>query len=121
MIRQETLASWPVTPAEIPAPAPWERPGELVALAFATLWTTGPDPRTDAAFRLQALRRDPETGEWESFERTCAAPAASARMIREFGVTAEELQGAPAAEEAFGELAESCAGGSPWSRAAPPS
>ena len=50
---------------------PWEGAGELGALAFATLWTTGPDPDRDGAFRLAALRRDPEEGGWEAFERVC--------------------------------------------------
>ena len=39
------------------------------AVAFCVLWTTGPDPATDRAFRLTAMR--PEGEGWALFDRFC--------------------------------------------------
>ncbi len=83
------------------------------------VWATGPDTTLDGVFRLQALRRNPEGegGGWERFDRFCRPfpdsdrEAATARMLREYGVSAADLEQAPVAEEAFGELAAFLQGG----------
>ncbi len=77
-------------------------------LAFVTLWTTGPDPRKDAVFRVQAERRAAD-GSWESFAAFCrprAAPAeAGARMAREYGIDANDLADAVEAGSTLRDLA----------------
>lgn len=89
-------------------PQPWALEG-AGDVAFAVLWATGTDTALDGVFRLEALRR--RDGEWQRFERLCrpfAKPgdnAASARMVREYGVSAAELEGAPRPETAWKELA----------------
>ncbi len=83
---------------------PWADADEVRRLAFACLWTTGPDPGGDAAFRLRALRRR-DDGSWERFDRAVRPDvldgSASARMAREFGVTGAELEDAQRIDEAF--------------------
>ena len=121
MIQPTSQLDLPVEDSTPGADAPpWDRPGEIAGLAIATLWATGPDPRRDGVFRMQATRRVPDSGEWESFDATCdpfagvrgaaasaeARPAATARMVREFGVTAAELEGAPPARALAEELGE---------------
>ena len=102
-------------------PHPWEGARELSGLAFATLWGTGPDPEKDGLFRLLALRRDPASGNWESFDRWADPfPArkggdetertATRRLAQEFGVTGVDLRGAPPAPIAFAELETFLAG-----------
>ncbi len=75
------------------------------AVAFCVLWTTGPDPATDRAFRLTGMR--PEGEGWALFDRFCGGDDApvSARMAREFGVSREDFAGSPSAEQAAEELA----------------
>ena len=97
---------------EEPVRTPWDEEGAGDAPAFCVLWTTGPDTGLDGVFRMQALRRTPDGHGWESFDRTCdpfpnrAADtgAATARMAREFGVTARTLEARPPACEIIGEL-----------------
>lgn len=77
-------------------------------LAFCTLWATGPDTTLDGIFRVQALRKKAD-GSWERFDQHCKPfdeddATATARMQREYGVSAEELRGAPHAREIWGEL-----------------
>jgi len=80
--------------------------------AFCTLWTTGPDTSIDGVFRIQARRKCPESGEWEEFDRYCdpfrpeedderERAEATARMVREFGVTGRELDGQPPASDVW--------------------
>jgi len=89
---------------------------EAPAWRFATLWATGPDTTLDGVFRLQARRRGPR-GAWETLDLFCApfpgseVDAATARMMREFGVTGADLAEAPSAAEAFREFREFLAGG----------
>ncbi len=84
--------------------------GGSVDLAFAQLWTSGPDPSVDGLIRIEALRWT-ASGEIESFERWCnpfpgqAEPAASARMLREFGVESADLEGAKSGDAAWKEFA----------------
>ncbi len=95
-------------------PRPWDATGTLAEMAFATLFSTGPDPASDGVFRVQALRRDARTGEWEAFDRYADPFAhriedertrvASARMAREFGVTRADLAGAAPSGEVLAEL-----------------
>lgn len=86
------------------------------AWRFAAVWATGPDTSLDGVFRLMALRPGPDGG-WESFDRFCApfphseVDGATARMMREYGVTGADLEGAPAASEVFAEFNEFLAGG----------
>ena len=84
--------------------APWStRSGAPV---FASIWSTGPDPSSDGALRLQALRRS-EDGTWERFDRyadpfpdrSSSLSAAGRRAIVEFGVRTEDLEGQPHARE----------------------
>ena len=110
-------AAPPELPAESSAePEPWEAGRGLRRLAFVTLWATGPDPRRDHVFRIQAIRRD-EDGGTESFDRWCEHPfreggvdaeegsaRASRRMAREFGVTSSDLVDAGDARAAWCEL-----------------
>jgi hypothetical protein len=89
-------------------PQPWALEG-AGDVAFAVLWATGTDTALDGVFRLEALRR--REGEWQRFERLCrpfakaADSTASARMVREYGVSAADLEGAPRPEAAWKELA----------------
>ncbi|MEM7305852.1 MAG: helicase C-terminal domain-containing protein [Planctomycetota bacterium] len=89
-----------ILPSEPPsASLPWGATGglELAELSFAALWVTGPDPASDAAFRLRALRPDTTgIGGAETFDRFVrlgegAAPDATARMAREYGVRSADL------------------------------
>lgn len=105
-------------PPETPG-GPWDDPAPTEGLAFAVLWTTGPDPRRDGLFRLAAVRRRPN-GSWERLERTCdpfagggtegpgaddqARAAATARMAREYGVTGGDLETDTSPAEAIAEL-----------------
>ena len=100
--------------------APWDAPGEQDAPAFCVLWTTGPDTTLDGVFRIQAVRRGPDGHGWESFDRTCdpfgdkaesasskggeGPSAATARMVREFGMTSRRLEESPPAREAVADL-----------------
>jgi ATP-dependent DNA helicase DinG len=102
------------------AARPWEGRGELATMAFAVLWTTGPDPQRDRVFRVQALRRVAADGSWESLDRFCdpfagaatattgheaeRVHAASARMRREYGVSRGDLEDAPPVETVLAEL-----------------
>ncbi len=79
-------------------------------LAYCTLWTTGPDTTLDGIFRVQALRQE-AGGSWARFDKHCRPfetdetdPSATARMTREYGVSADELRGAPHASEIWAEL-----------------
>ena len=95
-----------------PGPAlPWELRAAVERVAFAMVWTTGPDPTGDFAFRLMA-ERPGELGQ-ESFDRYLRAEpgsvgdsqeGASARMTREFGVRSADLAEGASAEEAGPEL-----------------
>jgi Rad3-related DNA helicase len=89
------------------AALPWEASADA-GVAFAVLWTTGPDPRLDGVFRLLALRPAGD-GSWETFDR-CSDPfagcedeavRATARMQREFGITRVDLAGAVPLAEAW--------------------
>ncbi len=87
-------------PLPEPGSEPWSAPRGPTGLAFATLWSTGPDPSRDTVFRVQAQRCD-ASGHWESFAAFCTPRPggcsdehASARMAREFGVTGADLAGA---------------------------
>lgn len=98
----------PSTPSN--AQVPWLSNGaEDPGLAFVSLWTSGPDPAVDGLLRIDALRLD-EAGDFESFERWCHPfpgrdePAASARMVREFGVTSADLERAQSGASAWAEL-----------------
>ena len=87
---------------------PWEERGRAEGLAFACLWSTGPDPGSDALFRVQALALDGDAGE-STFERWVALDAqagdeVSARMAREFGVQRDDLRDAVPAGEALVDL-----------------
>jgi Rad3-related DNA helicase len=83
---------------------PWQH--NPSAPVFASIWTTGPDPTSDGALRLHALRRKPD-GTWERFDRFTdpfpdrddSLSAAGRRAIREFGVRTEDLEGQPTARE----------------------
>lgn len=82
----------------------------LPAPAFCTLWATGSDTARDGVFRLLALRPAPSGRGWESFDRTCnpfpdEGPA-TARMVREFGLTGRDLENACGPQEAWQELLE---------------
>ena len=84
--------------------APWSP--DSSAPVFASIWSTGPDPTSDGALRLQALRRS-EDGTWERFDRyadpfpdrSSTLSAAGRRAILEFGVRTEDLEGQPPARE----------------------
>ncbi|MCH2103836.1 MAG: hypothetical protein MK297_07500 [Planctomycetes bacterium] len=84
--------------------APWSL--DVGPPVFASIWSTGPDPTTDGALRLQALRRNAD-GTWERFDRyadpfpdrSSSLSAAGRRAIREFGVRTEDLEGQPSASE----------------------
>ena len=107
---------------------PRERRGPLDGVAFVTLWTTGPDPTLDGVFRVQILRAGREPGTWERFDRFTNpfagrgssrhaptagdagddAPAsessASARMVREYGVTRAQLESTSSAADVWPEV-----------------
>ncbi len=93
-----------------PEGPPWTDPALPSRAAFAALWVTGPDPALDGAFRLLGLRRSPSGEGWERLDRFAApfpesgSEAATARMRREFGVTGEDLAGAPPAAEIWPEV-----------------
>ncbi|MDP6540748.1 MAG: helicase C-terminal domain-containing protein [Planctomycetota bacterium] len=101
---------------EEPVRTPWDAAGEGDAQALCVLWSTGPDTAIDGVFRIQAVRRGAGGRGWDRFDRTCdpsTAPAratgaetgaATARMVREFGVDSRKLEASPRAEEAFAEL-----------------
>jgi ATP-dependent DNA helicase DinG len=90
---------------------PWGGCPPTPSSAFATIWATGPDTTLDGVFRVRGLRRSPEGG-WESFDRFCRpfegrdGDPATARMLREYGVSGSDLAGAPPAAEAFAGLLE---------------
>jgi hypothetical protein len=96
-------------PASLDTP-PWVQ-SDPPELAFVSLWVSGPDPSVDGLLRIEALRRS-AVGGLSRFERYCNPfperdePAASARMVREFGVDSKELQAAPSGMEAWEELRE---------------
>ena len=113
MIRVSEGASWDAGLYPEPAHAtPWsaERPAHL---AFATLWCTGADPERDSLVRVQALRQAAD-GRWESFAAFCRSERApsdaleaehvSARLAREFGLSAADLGGAPEVARALEEF-----------------
>ena len=116
MIRKR--GAFPSAAAEVShvEPAPWEGAAALGRLALLTLWATGPDPRRDHVFRVQALRRGPDGEGWERLDRWCRPPAnaegggtgaaASARMRRDFGVGSADLEEAEAVEEVWHALAD---------------
>ena len=96
--------------------APWAQ-GAL-APVFASIWTTGPDPTSDGALRLHALRRQ-DDGTWERFDRYSdpfpnrdeSLSAAGRRAITEFGVRTEDLEGQPTARELWDSFKEFLGGG----------
>ncbi|NOT31504.1 MAG: hypothetical protein HOP15_13740, partial [Planctomycetes bacterium] len=113
MIRVSEAAPWDAGLYPEPArAAPWsaERPAHL---AFATLWCTGGDPERDSLVRVQALRQAAD-GRWDSFAAFCrserapsdtlAAEHVGARLAREFGLSAADLDGAPEAARALEQL-----------------
>jgi ATP-dependent DNA helicase DinG len=79
-------------------------PASPSAPVFCTLWATGSDTALDGVFRILALKPGPEEGTWEAFDRLCSPfpdepeAAATARMVREFGLTGRDLEGTPTAE-----------------------
>src|SRR5262245_60952201 len=87
-----------------------ERPARL---AFATLWSTGSDPERDRLLRVQALRQAADGG-FESYATFCRLEHAAtgtaeaehlgARLVREFGLHASDLGGAPDGAHALREL-----------------
>ena len=91
--------------------APWQN--NFTAPVFASIWTTGPDPTSDGALRLHALRRRAD-GTWERFDRYTdpfpdrddSLSAAGRRAIREFGVRTEDLEGQPTASELWSSFRE---------------
>ena len=91
--------------------APWIHEG--IAPVFASIWTTGPDPTSDGALRLHALRRRTD-GTWERFDRytdpfpdrSDSLSAAGRRAIKEFGVRTEDLEGQPTARELWSSFRE---------------
>jgi Rad3-related DNA helicase len=94
----------------------WTRAEALPGLAFVTLWATGPDPARDGLFRVQAVRRTAPGASWEALDVSARpfgtggpedeAGSATARMAREFGVTAGDLQDAGTPTEAMERLLE---------------
>ena len=98
-----------MTPSRLPTDlAGWQRLA-TPRPAFVTFWATGPDTATDGVFRVAALR-PAEDGSWESFATHARPfedaddPGATQRMAREYGVTAQALEGAPDAAAAWLEL-----------------
>ncbi len=86
----------------MPSVEPWRDPPDP---AFVIPWVTGPDPELDGLFRLLALRPGPQG--WLTFEcwsRPFEGEKASARMTREFGVTAADLTQAVDPLQAWSEL-----------------
>jgi len=87
---------------------------ERRAIAFCTLWTSGPDTTLDGVFRIQAVRAAGGGGTWERFGRWCDpfpdsagdAGAATARMVAEFGVSRAQVEGAPPAGAVWAELVD---------------
>ncbi|MEO6711057.1 MAG: DEAD/DEAH box helicase, partial [Planctomycetota bacterium] len=100
----------PPTPADLSPHLPWERGADL-ELAFAQLWISGPDPSVDGLVRIEALRRNAQ-GDFDRFERwsnpfpSRAEPAASARMVHEFGVESSDLERASSGAEVWAEFAD---------------
>ena len=91
---------------------PWNA-GPSTPPAFVVLWTTGSDPALDGLFRVLALRPDGEG--WRAFDAWSLpfeVEQASARMAREFGVHASDLEGARAPEAVWADL-EGFLGGAP--------
>lgn len=88
---------------------PWHAAVPLAPPVFCALWSTGEDPAVDHVFRLLALRAEPD-GSWRAFDRWADPnldqdePTASARMVREFGATRAEFEGAPAPGEVWPEF-----------------
>ena len=104
----------------------------LDGIAVCTLWATGADTELDGVFRIQARRRNAATGVWEELDAICNPFAegdggaggggeresaednrteATARMVREYGVTGRELEGRPPARDIWGEVERFLAGG----------
>ncbi|MBL8857000.1 MAG: hypothetical protein JNL28_00635 [Planctomycetes bacterium] len=102
-----------IVPAARPADS--ARQGPLAGLVFVTVWATGPDPALDGVFRVAALKRGGEPGTWEEFTRFSNPFSddedgdrvlASTRMVREFGVTTEQIEHAAGAGEVWAELVD---------------
>jgi ATP-dependent DNA helicase DinG len=102
-----------IQPAGAPNPElPWGLKLEPGSVAFAAIWTTGPDPAADRALRLVASRSGPLGT--DAFDRMLRAAgtgggsggdeAASQRTQRELGLTAAELAGGVEPREAAAEL-----------------
>jgi hypothetical protein len=96
-----------------PSPAlPWDQELEPGAVAFAAIWTTGPDPAADRALRLVASRSSPLGA--DAVDRVLRAAgtggepggdeAASRRTQRELGLSAAELAAGAEPSEAAAEL-----------------
>jgi len=87
---------------------PWAEPLAPGAVAFAAIWTTGPDPGADRALRLMAERTDAlGAGAFDRLLRAQAAQAEDAadrRTQRELGLTAADLESGADAREATAEL-----------------
>ena len=77
-----------------------------VGWCLVALSATGPDTSLDGVFRVRALRRA-DDGTWERFDRYgspfdgTAGERATARMVREHGVSRADLEGAPGPEVVF--------------------
>ena len=80
------------------------------APVFCALWATGADTARDGVFRLLALRPDATGGGWEAFDRICnpfpEENHATARMVREFGLTGRDLEQGAAVDKAWQEFLE---------------
>ncbi|MFT5288637.1 MAG: ATP-dependent DNA helicase DinG [Planctomycetota bacterium] len=104
----------PAPPLASPAGArsPWEGPANLHSLAFATMWSTGPDPERDGVVRVAAWKRSADGSSWIEMVRLCDPfperkdKAQSRRTVREFKLDAADLSGAPSSNDAYAELAD---------------
>ena len=95
----------PVSPPHRADAPPWEARAGLERLAFACLWSTGPDPGRDRVVRLAAWRRSADGGAWESFSELCRPHSGEDQpppgAVAAFGLASADLARAAAAEEAW--------------------
>lgn len=93
-------------------PPPWESLPDRRPV-FAVIWATGADPRLDGVFRLAALRASDDRT-WESFDSWVDPfpdredDAASARVMDEYGVRADDVRDAPGLAEVWPEFRAFC-------------
>jgi len=88
-------------------------------LAFVSLWASGDDPERDTLVRVSALRLD-SGGTWRTFSSYCRPASArsehdgaepvGARIVRQFGVHADDVATAPPHDEVLHELGDFLAG-----------